>query len=83
MSMLKERLQVLVDTEQRERLDREAAARGISVATLVRNAIDLAYPPSHDRRAAAAASILDAEPMEVAPLPGLLAELEQLRGRHG
>lgn len=83
MSMLKERLQVLIDTEQRERLDREAAARGISVATLVRNAIDLAYPPSHDRRAAAAASILDAEPMEVPPLPELLAELEQLRGRHG
>jgi len=83
MSMLKERLQVLIATEQRERLEREAAARGTSVATLVREAIDRSFPPGHHRRAAAAAAILGAEPMDVPDADDLVAELDGLRGRHG
>lgn len=82
MSMLKERLQVLIATEQRERLEREAAARGTSVATLVREAIDRSFPPGHDRRAAASAAILGAEPMEVPDVEDLVAELDGVRGRH-
>ncbi len=83
MSMLKERLQVLIATEQRERLEREASLRGTSVATLVREAIDLTFPPAHGRRAAAAAAILEAEPMEVGDPGDLAAELDELRGRRG
>lgn len=83
MSMLKERLQVLIDTEQRERLEREAAERGTSVASLVREAIDLTFPSSMTRRRAAATAILAAQPMDV-PDPGeLRAELDDLRGRRG
>ena len=43
MSMLKERLQILVSSEQRRRLEAEAKRRGSSVATLVREAIDERY----------------------------------------
>jgi len=83
MSMFKERLQVLIDVKQRERLEREAAARGISVGALVRNAIDLAYPPSRVRRSSAAAAILAAESMEVAEVDDLRRELEEVRSRRG
>jgi predicted DNA-binding protein len=40
MSMLTERLQVLISPEQRRRLEVEAQRRGTSVATVVREAID-------------------------------------------
>ncbi|MDQ3781678.1 MAG: antitoxin [Actinomycetota bacterium] len=52
MSMLTERLQILVTTEQRRRLDAEARRRGSSVATVVRQAIDsaLGEPTLSDRR---------------------------------
>ena len=38
--MLKERLQILVDPDQRRRLDEEARRRGISVGAVVRDALD-------------------------------------------
>jgi hypothetical protein len=81
MSMLTERLQVLIDTEQRRRLEAEAARRGTSVATLVREAIDTAFPPTGLRRRDAAARLLDAEPMEAPPVADLLTELDDLRTR--
>ena len=81
MSRKTERLQVLIDVEQRGRLERVAAARGTSVATLVREAIDLAFPSAAGRRAACAAAVLDAEPMEVPPVEELLAELDGLRAQ--
>ena len=81
MSMKTERLQVLIDTVQRERLETTAAARGVSVAHLVRTAIDVVYPPVSDRRRAAAAAILDAEPMDVPDVAELRDELDALRGR--
>ena len=40
MSMLTERLQILISPEQRRRLEAEAKRRGSSVATVVREAID-------------------------------------------
>jgi hypothetical protein len=83
MSMLKERLQVLINAAQRERLEREAAARGTSVGALVRHAIDLAYPPSRLRRSSAAAAILAAEPMEVPEVAELLREIDEVRSRRG
>ena len=81
MSMLKERLQVLIDREQRERLERHAKDRGTSVATLVREAIDLAFPTDSGRRRQAAARILDTQPIEVPSVGELRDELDELRGR--
>ena len=83
MSMLKQRLQVLIDVDQRERLEREAVERGTSVAALVRDAIDLAYPPSRVRRSSAAAAILAAELMEVPEVGELIRELDEVRSRRG
>jgi hypothetical protein len=81
--MFSERLQVLIGAEQRQRLEREAADRGTSVATLVREAIDLRFPPSLPRRREAADAILDAVPMEVPDVDDLRRELDDLRGRRG
>lgn len=44
MPELSRRLQVLIDEDRWARLESEAAQRGSSVATLVRAAIDLAFP---------------------------------------
>lgn len=83
MSMLTERLQVLIGVDQRERLERLAAQRKTSVATLVREAIDLAYPSASPRRAEAFEAILDAAPMPVGTPDELRAEIDELRaGRH-
>jgi hypothetical protein len=79
MLMKSERLQVLIEPSQRERLERAATARGTSVATLVREAIDLAFPSTAGRRTAAAAALLDAEPMPVPSVAELRAELDELR----
>ena len=83
MCMLKERLQVLIDREQRQRLEHEAAQRGTSVATLVREAIDLTFPPTMPLRRRAADAILDAPSMPTPEIDELLHELDDLRGRHG
>jgi predicted DNA-binding protein len=74
MSMLKERLQILISPDQRRRLEAEAKRRGSSIATLVREAIDERYgaTTTEDRLRA-----VD----EIAALRGRFltpAELEQL-----
>jgi hypothetical protein len=81
MHMRTERLQVLVDVTQRERLERAAAERGVSVASLVRAAIDVVYPPQATSRAKAAAAVLAADPMPAPVVDELVAELDELRGR--
>jgi hypothetical protein len=81
MLMLSRRLQVLVDDERLERLEREAARRKVAVAVLVREALDAAYPNDTATRRAAGDVILSAEPMAV-PDPGeLREELRLLRER--
>jgi len=54
MHMLKERMQILISTEQRRRLEREAQRRGTSVASVIRDAVDaqLGGVTPDDRRAA-------------------------------
>lgn len=54
MHMLKERMQILISTEQRRRLEREAQRRGTSVASVIREAVDaqLGGATVEDRRAA-------------------------------
>ncbi len=79
--MRRVRLQVLVSSDQRERLARVAAERGTSLAALVRDAIDLTYPSDAGRRREAARAILAAEPMDVPDVAGLREELDALRIR--
>ncbi len=83
MLMLTRRLQVLVDDERYVRLERLAHAQRVSVATLVREAIDAAYPASSPARRRAAQHILSAEPMDVPDIDDLRDELDQLRGSRG
>jgi predicted DNA-binding protein len=77
--MLTHRLQILIDDERYERVRALARQRGTSVATVIREALDRGLPATQQRRAAAARRILDAAPMETGDL---LAELDELRGRH-
>lgn len=81
MCMLEHRLQILLDEERHARLRAAAQARGVSVATIVREAIDRGVPAPDPRRRAAAARLLAAPDMPV-PEPGeLRAELDDLRAR--
>lgn len=82
MCMLSRRLQVLLDEGRYRRLESEARRRKVAVAALVRDAIDLAYPVTSDRRRRAAGALLAAEPMDVPSVEGLRVELDELRGRH-
>jgi predicted DNA-binding protein len=79
MRMLTHRLQILLDDERHSRLSAAAERRGVAVAVIVREAIDMALPGGADERAAAARRILDAEPMEVPSPSDLRDELEALR----
>ena len=58
-----------------------AERRGVPVAVVVREAIDLAVPAGSDERSAAARRILSAEPMEVPSRDELREELEEIRTR--
>jgi hypothetical protein len=81
--MLTRRLQVLIDDERARRLEAEAARRRVSVAVLVREALDAAYPTTVEERRAAGERVLEAEPMPVPDVQDLRAELTALRGRRG
>lgn len=82
MSMLQRRLQVLIDDERHARLQAIARERGVSIGTVVREAIDRGLAAPDARRAAAGARILAADPMPVPQVDELIAELDDLRGRH-
>lgn len=60
------RLQVLLDEERMNRLERYANERGTSVATVIRDAIDATVPRhTPDERRAAIERLLAAPPMPV------------------
>jgi hypothetical protein len=82
MRMLDRRFQILLDEERFQRLSAAAESRGVSVAALIREAIDRAFPASSPRKTAAAQRILSAPDMAVPEPEDLLAELGELRGRH-
>ena len=78
---LDHRLQILLDADRHARLVAVAQERGVSVATVVREAIDRGLPAPDTRRRAAARRLLAAAPMPV-PEPGELSvELDDLRAR--
>ncbi|MDQ6606623.1 MAG: antitoxin [Actinomycetota bacterium] len=82
MSMpLERRLQILLDDERHHRLVAAAEERGVSVATVVREAIDRGLPAGEGRRRAAGQRLLAAPDMPVADPDELLAEIEAIRGR--
>lgn len=79
MCMLEKRLQILLDAEQHRRVAAVARSRGVSVARVIREAID-AYIPNDDdaRRAAAAKHILSAEPMDLPDVEELKREIDKM-----
>ncbi|MBA2324457.1 MAG: antitoxin [Pseudonocardiales bacterium] len=82
MATLNHRLQVLLDDERLARLVKEAERRGSSVATLVREAIDTAFPAEGLSRVDAGRVLLDAEPIEVGDWSELKDEIEQMYQSH-
>ncbi len=82
MSMpLEHRLQILIDDERHRRIVRAARERGVSVASVVREAIDRGMSGPSARRLAAGRRLLDAADMTVPEPRELRAELQALRGR--
>lgn len=61
MATLERRLQILLDEERYSRVAEQAARRGASVATVIRDAIDLAYPSNIDVRVEAVNRLLGFE----------------------
>ncbi len=82
MSMYGHRLQILLDDKRHKRITAAARQRGVSVATVVREAIDRGLPGAENRRQAAARALLEAPDMAVPDPAELKEELEALRGRH-
>jgi hypothetical protein len=82
MSMsLDHRLQILIDDERHRRISDAAQARGVSVATIVREAIDRGLANPDSRRRAAGQRLLDAPDMHVPDPADLHDELDALRSR--
>ena len=82
MSMpLEHRLQILLDDERHRRITSLARERGVSVATIVREAIDRGLSNPGDSRKSAGRRLLDAPDMVVPGQKALKEELEALRAR--
>ena len=79
--MLSHRLQVLLDEDRHARISDEAKRRGVSVALVVREAIDRSYPSHASARGEALAAILAAAPMPVPDPDDLRVELDEIRAR--
>ncbi len=81
--MLTVRLQVLIDEDRARRLDHEAARRGVSVATLVREGIDGVLPQgaTPEQRQAAIARILAAPQINVPDPDDLKREMADSHDR--
>lgn len=75
MPALTRRLQILLDENRYGRLERLARERKTSVATLVREAVDVAYPDQEIDRAEAGRRLLAAEPIPVGEWDELAAEI--------
>ena len=76
------RLHVLVDDDRYRRLQEAARRRQVSVATVVRDAIDRHIGAPAMERQRAGRRYLEAPPMNVGDVDDLATELENLRRRH-
>lgn len=81
MLMKDRRLQVLVERAQYRALESAAADRGVSIASLVREAIGQYLATDPQARRTAGERLLHADPMPVGSPLELRAELDELRGR--
>ena len=81
MSMLDRRLQILIDDDRYRRLVATAQTRGVSVAVVVRDALDQALPADPESRARAGWQVLTADRMDVPAVAELRHELDDLRAR--
>lgn len=81
--LLERRLQILIDEPRHRRITALASERGVSVATVVREAIDRGLARSEAERRAAGRRLLEAAEMPVPTPAGLRDELEDLRSRRG
>lgn len=59
MSVMERRLQLLLDQERYDRVAAEAASRGASVASVIREAIDVAFPAADAERWRVLGELLD------------------------
>jgi hypothetical protein len=75
------RLQVLVEPEQYRALEARAGRRGVSVASVVREALSLYLAAGPEQVRAAADRLLAATPLPVGDPGELRAKLDALRGR--
>lgn len=75
------RLQLLLDEERYLRVAAAARRQRVSIAQVIRDAIDQTLAPEQRRRAAAGRRILTAPAMEIPAGDGLLSELDDLRSR--
>lgn len=78
---LEHRLQILLDDERHSRISAAARERGVSVATVVREAIDRGLAGPAAKREASGRRLLDAADMPVPEPAELKAELDALRAR--
>jgi hypothetical protein len=79
--MYERRLQLLIDRARYERVAIQARRRRVSVAMVIRDAIDLALPADTDERRAAYEAILGAAPMSLGSPEELRAELDAAHDR--
>ncbi len=76
------RLQILIDDDRHRRIAAAARERGVSIATIVREAIDRGLGSPDRKRSAAGRRLLEAPDMPVPEPDGLRDELDALRARH-
>ena len=78
--MLDRRLQILIDDARFRRLEAVARERRLSIAAVIRDAIDAALPADLAKKERAAAALLAVEPMSVPEtVEELKAELDEAR----
>jgi hypothetical protein len=78
---LEHRLQILLDDERHRRISSIARERGVSVAAVVREAIDRGVAGPASRRRSAGRRLLEAPDMPVPELDELRDELDAIRAR--
>jgi hypothetical protein len=78
--MYDRRLQILLDEGRYRRLEAVAKERRLSIAAVIRDAIDIALPVDLERKRRAADALLAAKPMPVPErVEDLKAELDEIR----
>lgn len=81
LMVMTRRLQVLLDDEQYRALDAVATGRGVSVASVVREALGRYLVAGPDQARQAAERVLAAPPMPIGDPDELREHLEQVHGR--